>query len=314
MGHKFILYRYRLSRRLNSWGNNYISFGGRIVLLNSVLNVIPIFYLSCFKMLVKVWKKVMRIQRGFLWEGVGGGKKISLVKWDIICTKKSKGGLGVRNVKMVNLSLLAKWKWRLIQGDHDLWEDVLVEKYGRNIINIAYGSSDTWPRWESKWWLDLVRLEEGEEHPWFNAVVARLVGNGMDTSFWKVAWQGFCSTHEVDRWSWGLESNSGFSVKSLYTKLELLMLGENGCSKGEMRVFRQIWKSGAPSKVVNFEWKLLHDRIPTRVRSSAGCVWVAAAFPLLPVSLAACFCWCGRSYSPSVCIVFWGQWGYGAEF
>ena len=52
----------------------------------------------------------MRIQREFLWGSVGGGKKISWVKWDLVCTHKSKGGLGVRNVKMVNLSLLAKWR------------------------------------------------------------------------------------------------------------------------------------------------------------------------------------------------------------
>ena len=44
----------QLSKRLNSWGNKYISLGGRIVLLNSVLNAIPIFYLSCFKLPVKV--------------------------------------------------------------------------------------------------------------------------------------------------------------------------------------------------------------------------------------------------------------------
>jgi len=40
--------------RLNTWGHKYISFGGRSVLLNSVLNSIPIFYLSFLKMPVKV--------------------------------------------------------------------------------------------------------------------------------------------------------------------------------------------------------------------------------------------------------------------
>jgi hypothetical protein len=35
-----------VGRRLNTWGHRYISFGGRLVLLNSVLNSIPIFYTS----------------------------------------------------------------------------------------------------------------------------------------------------------------------------------------------------------------------------------------------------------------------------
>ena len=43
-----------LSGRLNFWGHKYISFGGRIVLLNSVLNSIPIFYLTFMKMSVHV--------------------------------------------------------------------------------------------------------------------------------------------------------------------------------------------------------------------------------------------------------------------
>lgn len=48
-----------------TWGYKRISLGGRIVLFNSVLNVISIFYMS-FLMLVHVWKKMMRIQREFL--------------------------------------------------------------------------------------------------------------------------------------------------------------------------------------------------------------------------------------------------------
>ena len=53
----------QFSKTLYSWGNNYLSLGGRIVLLNSVLNVIPIFYVSFFKMLGCVAKKIVRIQR-----------------------------------------------------------------------------------------------------------------------------------------------------------------------------------------------------------------------------------------------------------
>lgn len=50
-----------LSKKLNFWGNKYVSLGGRIVLLNSVLHSIPIFYLSFLKMLVKVWRKITKL-------------------------------------------------------------------------------------------------------------------------------------------------------------------------------------------------------------------------------------------------------------
>jgi hypothetical protein len=49
-------------------------------MLNAVLNAIPIFFLSFLKMPMLVWRKVVRIQREFLWGGAKGGKKISWVK------------------------------------------------------------------------------------------------------------------------------------------------------------------------------------------------------------------------------------------
>jgi hypothetical protein len=97
-----------LRKRLFSWRNKHISLGGRIILLNSVLNVMPIFHLSFLKMPNQVWKKVVRIQMEFLRGGVKGGRKICWVKWSVVCKEKSKGGFGVRDVRLVNLSLLLK--------------------------------------------------------------------------------------------------------------------------------------------------------------------------------------------------------------
>ena len=98
------------SRKLNSWGNKYISLGGRIVLLNSVLNSVPLIYLSFMKMLVKVVRRVVSLQRKFLWGGVMGGRKVCWVKWRKVCHPKGRGGLGVKDIKLMNLSLLAKWR------------------------------------------------------------------------------------------------------------------------------------------------------------------------------------------------------------
>jgi hypothetical protein len=66
------------------------------------------------KIPVAVWKKVRRIQSDFLWGSRGGRKRISWVKWDTVCKPKKLGGLGVRDVRAVNISLLAKWRWRLL--------------------------------------------------------------------------------------------------------------------------------------------------------------------------------------------------------
>jgi hypothetical protein len=125
--------------------------GGRIVLLNSVLNSIPIFYLSFLKLPTHVWRKIVKIQRDFLWGGVGGGKKISWVKWKWVCQHKKNGGLGVKDVRVVNVSLLAKWRWRLLDGVNTLWKEVVREKYGPSFTSLIEGREVVAPINASLW-------------------------------------------------------------------------------------------------------------------------------------------------------------------
>jgi hypothetical protein len=85
---------------LGSWGNKYLSFGGRIVMVNAVLNAIPIFFLSYLKMPCNVWKEVVKIQRKFLWSGLSNRRKINWVKWEDVCKPKKEGGLGIRDLRL----------------------------------------------------------------------------------------------------------------------------------------------------------------------------------------------------------------------
>jgi hypothetical protein len=180
-----------LRRRLCSWRNKHISLGGRIVLINSVLNSIPIFHLSFLKLPNKVWKKIVRIQREFLWGGVKGGKKINWVKWSVVCKEKNNGGLGVRDVNLVNLSLLAKWRWRLLQPGRPLWKEVLVARYGSHILLDADWSRHRKPRLMSNWWKDILAIDIAVPGMcWFSDRLVRKIGDGRATSFWNVKWVG----------------------------------------------------------------------------------------------------------------------------
>jgi hypothetical protein len=141
-----------LRKKLNSWIKRHVSFGGRLVLINSVLNSIPIYFMSYMKMPVQVVKKVIRVQREFLWGGVRGGKKVCWVKWKVICQAKNKGGLGVRDIRAVNLSLLMKWRWRLLNlEENSLWKEVLVAKYGEHISSKVAWSGVSRPYFSSSW-------------------------------------------------------------------------------------------------------------------------------------------------------------------
>jgi hypothetical protein len=114
-----------LQRRVHSWQNRFVSLGRRVILINSVLAAIPVYYLSFMKMSVKVLRKIVSIQRKFLWGGSSNKSKIAWVKWVDVCRSKEDGGLGIRNIRLVNIALLTKWRWRLLTSQDSLWITVL---------------------------------------------------------------------------------------------------------------------------------------------------------------------------------------------
>jgi hypothetical protein len=59
----------KMLSKLQNWKFRYFSLGARVTLLNSVLNSIPIYYLSIYKIPKSVMKKMITIQRSFLWGG-----------------------------------------------------------------------------------------------------------------------------------------------------------------------------------------------------------------------------------------------------
>lgn len=47
--------------------------------------------------------------KGFLCGGRAPKKKPQLIMWDVVCSAKSEGGLGVRNLTKLNKVFLGKW-------------------------------------------------------------------------------------------------------------------------------------------------------------------------------------------------------------
>jgi hypothetical protein len=179
-----------LRKRLGVWSNKYVSLGGRIVLLNSVLNAIPIFYLSFMKIPVLFWKQIRRIQREFLWGCRRGQRKVNWIKWDVVCLPKKKGGLGVRDVRVVNISLLTKWRWRLLVDDNMVWKEVLKSKYGGGVIGRTVLGEECQPWFASLWWRDICSIGSNLDHNWFSHGVLKKLGDGRFTSFWCDKWVG----------------------------------------------------------------------------------------------------------------------------
>ena len=57
-------------------------------------------------------------------------KKIHLVKWKTVCSRKENGGLGLRSLFTFNRALLGKWNWCFAMEDKYTWRKVICLKYG----------------------------------------------------------------------------------------------------------------------------------------------------------------------------------------
>ncbi len=74
----------------------------------SIILNLPTNFFSLFPIFASVAKHIEKIQRDFLWKGLGEEFKFHLVEWDMICSLISNGGFPVRNWKLFNEALLGK--------------------------------------------------------------------------------------------------------------------------------------------------------------------------------------------------------------
>lgn len=49
---------------------------------------------------------------------------------DVITKPKDSGGLGIKNLRLMNVALLMKSLWKFGEDDNPLWKQLISEKYG----------------------------------------------------------------------------------------------------------------------------------------------------------------------------------------
>jgi hypothetical protein len=88
---------------------NWLSMAGRATLVDFAASSVPIYTMCSLKMHVTNLNSIDRAWRHGLWRGsdvVGKGKP--LVAWKKVTMPKDKGGMGLKNLKLMNEALLIK--------------------------------------------------------------------------------------------------------------------------------------------------------------------------------------------------------------
>jgi hypothetical protein len=119
-----------MERRLASWQRLYLSKGARVTLIKSTLSNLPTYFLSLFSIPTRVANRFEKLQRNFLWGGIGEKFKYHLVRQDKVCSPISEGGLSIRNLRTFNRAPLGKWLWRYGSEQDAWWRVVVDSKYG----------------------------------------------------------------------------------------------------------------------------------------------------------------------------------------
>jgi hypothetical protein len=92
----------KLRKKLDGWVGYSSSIGGRFSLIQSSLSSTLIYHMSFYLLPLTNLENLTKIIRKFFWEGTVEKKKYHLVRWDIVCKPKKKGGLGIKNLKLFN--------------------------------------------------------------------------------------------------------------------------------------------------------------------------------------------------------------------
>jgi hypothetical protein len=291
----------RMGDRLPAWKARLLHRSGRLELLRTTLSAMPIHAMMALDIPIKTLEAANKVCRGFLWKGrkdVHGGH--CLVAWNVVCSPKEYGGLGVPNLRLLNISLRARWPWLARTDQTRPWSEFNIqvdpESLGlyRAATRSTVGDGESTLFW-TDWW-----MEEGRVQDWLpnlylmvkkRAIKHRTVSQAVAGEWWHdvspnmtaLALQEFLmlvdrvgrtevSVGIEDKIAWRWEGDGCFSARSAYRAFFAARTLDPAAT--------QIWKSRAPPTTKVFAWLAAKNRCWTADRLQRRQMPHPAACPL----------------------------------
>uniref|UniRef100_A0A0A9C7D5 Reverse transcriptase zinc-binding domain-containing protein n=1 Tax=Arundo donax TaxID=35708 RepID=A0A0A9C7D5_ARUDO len=169
----------RARSKMNGWGEKNLSCVGKEVLLKSVVQALPTYSMSCFKLSKTMCKKLASNMVKFWWSGKLDRRSLHWISWNNLFLSKAMGGMGFRDLQLFNLALLAKQGWRLLTNPNSLCSRVLKGRYFPDQDFMAARI----PRRASATWRAIAAGKEA-----LKVGIIYRIGNGERVSIWDDNW------------------------------------------------------------------------------------------------------------------------------
>jgi hypothetical protein len=102
----------KIIKKIAGWRGRHLSYAGRLTLLRACLARIPIYLLSVIKFPRWAIDMINSHMGHFLWDNTEEKHRYHLVNWPLVAQKKEFGGLGILDLRSLNLALLSAWIFR----------------------------------------------------------------------------------------------------------------------------------------------------------------------------------------------------------
>ncbi|XP_074313924.1 uncharacterized protein LOC141649126 [Silene latifolia] len=111
----------KIKHSIQHWSSNFLTYAGRVQLLNSVIFGMETFWCSCNLLPQEVLHKINKLCKDFFWGISFEGNRMVFKKWRDICFPWDAGGFNIKDLSTWNDALQCRWLYLLAHTAVGSW-------------------------------------------------------------------------------------------------------------------------------------------------------------------------------------------------